>query len=118
MVRATSRQLAGLSELAHLVASGAAVRRADLAAETGLSRAAVAQRVDLLIAHGLLVESNPASTPAAARPGRCGSRPKPGWSARSTSARGTAGWRSPVSAATSSRRQRSVSTSASGRDGC
>jgi predicted NBD/HSP70 family sugar kinase/biotin operon repressor len=60
MGRATSRQLAGLSELAHLVASGAAVRRAELAAETGLSRAAVAQRVDLLIAHGLLVESQPA----------------------------------------------------------
>ncbi|GAA1688799.1 ROK family protein [Fodinicola feengrottensis] len=63
MARVTRRQLAGLSELAHLVASGAAVRRAELAAETGLSRAAVAQRVDVLIAHGLLVESNPAPTP-------------------------------------------------------
>ncbi|WP_163509934.1 ROK family transcriptional regulator [Fodinicola acaciae] len=63
MPTSTQRQLAALSELAHLVASGTAVRRADLAAETGLSRAAVAQRVDLLISHGLLVESAPDPVP-------------------------------------------------------
>jgi predicted NBD/HSP70 family sugar kinase/biotin operon repressor len=61
--RATQRQLTALSELAHLVASGTAVRRGQLAVETGLSRAAVAQRVDLLIAHGLLVETEPAASP-------------------------------------------------------
>jgi predicted NBD/HSP70 family sugar kinase len=59
----SARRYAALSELAHLVASGAAVRRSDLVAETGLSRAAVAQRVDVLIAHGLLTETEPESSP-------------------------------------------------------
>lgn len=49
------RKLASLSELACLVADGSAPRRGALAQATGLSRAAVAQRVDLLIARGLLV---------------------------------------------------------------
>lgn len=55
------RQLAALSELAGLVAGGA-TRRSQLAAATGLSRAAVAQRVDLLIAKGLLVETGTVAT--------------------------------------------------------
>ena len=56
------RHLAALSELACLVADGTATRRSRLAQATGLSRAAVAQRVDLLISHGLLVETEPVAT--------------------------------------------------------
>src|SRR5882724_11553882 len=56
------RHLAALSELARLVADGTATRRSRLAQATGLSRAAVAQRVDLLISHGLLVETEPVAT--------------------------------------------------------
>jgi len=59
---AEERRLAGLSELACLVADGAATTRTALVSATGLSRSAVAQRVDLLIEHGLLVESEPLST--------------------------------------------------------
>ncbi|WP_307795710.1 ROK family transcriptional regulator [Actinacidiphila acididurans] len=55
------RQLTALSELAALVAGGA-TRRSQLATATGLSRAAVAQRVDLLISKGLLVESGTVAT--------------------------------------------------------
>ncbi len=54
-----ARHLASLSELACLVADGTATRRSQLAQATGLSRAAVAQRVDLLVARGLLVETEP-----------------------------------------------------------
>lgn len=57
-----ARHLAALSELACLVADGTATRRSQLAQATGLSRAAVAQRVDLLVAHGLLVETEPVAT--------------------------------------------------------
>jgi predicted NBD/HSP70 family sugar kinase len=57
-----ARQLAALSELACLVADGTATRRGQLAQVTGLSRAAVAQRVDLLVARGLLVESETVAT--------------------------------------------------------
>jgi predicted NBD/HSP70 family sugar kinase len=56
------RQLAALSELACLVADGTATRRSQLAQATGLSRAGVAQRVDLLVARGLLVETEPVAT--------------------------------------------------------
>jgi predicted NBD/HSP70 family sugar kinase len=56
------RNLAGLSELACLVADGTATRRSQLAQATGLSRAAVAQRVDLLVARGLLLETEPVAT--------------------------------------------------------
>ncbi|HZU54535.1 MAG TPA: ROK family transcriptional regulator [Actinocrinis sp.] len=56
------RHLAALSELACLVADGTATRRSQLAQATGLSRAAVAQRVDLLVARGLLVETEPVAT--------------------------------------------------------
>ena len=59
---AEERRLAGLSELACLVADGAATTRTALVSATGLSRSAVAQRVDLLIEHGLLIESEPLST--------------------------------------------------------
>jgi predicted NBD/HSP70 family sugar kinase len=59
---AEERRLAGLSELACLVADGAATTRSALSAATGLSRSAVAQRVDLLIERGLLVESEPLTT--------------------------------------------------------
>jgi predicted NBD/HSP70 family sugar kinase len=59
---AEERRLAGLSELACLVADGAATTRSALIAATGLSRSAVAQRVDLLIERGLLVESEPLAT--------------------------------------------------------
>jgi predicted NBD/HSP70 family sugar kinase len=59
---AEERRLAGLSELACLVADGAATTRSALIAATGLSRSAVAQRVDLLIERGLLVESEPLTT--------------------------------------------------------
>ncbi|WP_279582869.1 ROK family protein [Fodinicola feengrottensis] len=65
MARVTRRQLAGLSELAHLVASGAAVRRAELAAEnrTLPGRGGAASGcADRARAAGL-VESNPAPTP-------------------------------------------------------
>ena len=62
MNTAAARQLASLSELACLVADGAATTRGALAAATGLSRAAVAQRVDLLSTHGVLVETEPAAT--------------------------------------------------------
>lgn len=48
--------MTALSELAGLVVGGT-TRRSQLATATGLSRAAVAQRVDLLIAKGLLVET-------------------------------------------------------------
>ncbi len=56
------RHLAALSELACLVADGTATRRSQLAQATGLSRAAVAQRVDLLVAQGLLIETEPVAT--------------------------------------------------------
>ncbi|HWG23037.1 ROK family protein [Actinospica sp.] len=59
---AEERRLAGLSELACLVADGVATTRSALIAATGLSRSAVAQRVDLLIDRGLLVESEPLTT--------------------------------------------------------
>ena len=59
---AEERRLAGLSELACLVADGAATTRSALIAATGLSRSAVAQRVDLLIERGLLVEREPLTT--------------------------------------------------------
>jgi predicted NBD/HSP70 family sugar kinase len=58
---AGERQLTALSELAGLVAGGA-TRRSQLATATGLSRAAVAQRVDLLITKGLLVETGTVAT--------------------------------------------------------
>ncbi|WP_433888097.1 ROK family protein [Streptomyces sp. CA-111067] len=61
MTVAADRQLTALSELAGLVAGGAS-RRSQLATATGLSRAAVAQRVDLLISKGLLVETGTAAT--------------------------------------------------------
>lgn len=59
---AEERRLAGLSELACLVADGVAGTRGALVSATGLSRSAVAQRVDLLIEHGLLVETEPLKT--------------------------------------------------------
>ena len=59
---AEERRLAALSELACLVADGAASTRSALIAATGLSRSAVAQRVDLLIERGLLVETEPLKT--------------------------------------------------------
>ena len=59
---AEERRLAALSELACLVADGAATTRSALISATGLSRSAVAQRVDLLIERGLLVESEPLAT--------------------------------------------------------
>ena len=59
---AAERRLAGLSELACLVADGAATTRQALVAATGLSRSAVAQRVDLLIERGLLIEAEPLAT--------------------------------------------------------
>lgn len=61
MTAAGDRQLTALSELAGLVAGGT-TRRSQLATATGLSRAAVAQRVDLLIAKGLLVETGTVAT--------------------------------------------------------
>lgn len=61
MTAASDRQLTALSELAGLVAGGV-TRRSQLATATGLSRAAVAQRVDLLIAKGLLVETGTVAT--------------------------------------------------------
>src|SRR6185312_3890295 len=58
---AAARRLSSLSELACLVADGAATTRSTLMNATGLSRAAIAQRVDLLIERGVLVESGPAA---------------------------------------------------------
>lgn len=45
----------GAGEILHLVRSGQATTRADLAALTGLARSTIAQRVDTLLAHRLLV---------------------------------------------------------------
>lgn len=59
---AAQRRLASLSELACFVADGTATTRGALVTATGLSRAAIAQRVDLLIERGLLVETEPAAT--------------------------------------------------------
>ncbi|MFC5907114.1 ROK family protein [Streptacidiphilus monticola] len=59
---AEERRLVALSELACLVADGVADTRGSLSATTGLSRSAVAQRVDLLIERGVLVESAPQTT--------------------------------------------------------
>ena len=61
MNSAARRRLASLSELAGLVADGAATTRSAIVGATGLSRAAIAQRVDLLIERGLLVETEPAA---------------------------------------------------------
>ena len=55
------RHLATLSELAVLVATGAATTRGALATATGMSRAGISQRVDQLISHGLMVESGPSA---------------------------------------------------------
>ena len=62
MNSAARRRMASLSELAGLVADGAATTRSAIVGATGLSRAAIAQRVDLLIERGLLVETEPAPT--------------------------------------------------------
>ena len=62
MNTAAARRLASLSELACLVADGTATTRSAIVSATGLSRAAIAQRVDLLIERGLLVETEPAVT--------------------------------------------------------
>ena len=62
MNSAARRRMASLSELAGLVADGAATTRSAIVGATGLSRAAIAQRVDLLIERGLLVETEPAAT--------------------------------------------------------
>src|SRR5258708_2450782 len=62
MNSAARRRMASLSELAGLVADGAATTRWAIVGATGLSRAAIAQRVDLLIDRGLLVETEPAPT--------------------------------------------------------
>ena len=61
MGAASGRQLASLSELARLVATGV-TRRSRLVDATGLSRAAVAQRVDLLIDRGVLIETGTAAS--------------------------------------------------------
>src|SRR3954468_21939678 len=44
-------------DLLSLIRDGVAVTRADLARHTGLARSTVAQRVDALLASGLLVEA-------------------------------------------------------------
>lgn len=62
MNTAAARRLASLSELACLVADGTATTRSAIVGATGLSRAAIAQRVDLLIERGLLVETERAAT--------------------------------------------------------
>lgn len=56
---AAAPHTATLSGIAQLVASGAANTRAQLVAATGMSRATVSQRVDALLAAGLLLESDP-----------------------------------------------------------
>jgi predicted NBD/HSP70 family sugar kinase len=62
VARIDGRHLTALSELAQLVATGAAATRSELAAATGASRATVSQRTDLLLSTGLLVEHEAAST--------------------------------------------------------
>jgi predicted NBD/HSP70 family sugar kinase len=47
----------GAGAILHLIRDGEAVTRADLARRTGLARSTVAQRVDVLIAHGLIYEA-------------------------------------------------------------
>ena len=44
-------------DLLSLIREGVAVTRADLARHTGLARSTVAQRVDALLASGLLIEA-------------------------------------------------------------
>jgi predicted NBD/HSP70 family sugar kinase len=53
--RPTQASSGGAGAILHLVRSGQAATRADLAAMTGLARSTVAQRVDALLARGLLV---------------------------------------------------------------
>ena len=55
------RHQAALSEVVTLVAAGTAGTRSQLAAATGMSRATVSQRVDTLIAAGLLLDGDPAA---------------------------------------------------------
>jgi predicted NBD/HSP70 family sugar kinase len=59
VARIDGRHLVALSEVAHLVATGGAATRSELAAATGSSRATVSQRADLLLSRGLLVEHEP-----------------------------------------------------------
>ncbi|MGH3814462.1 MAG: ROK family protein [Pseudonocardiaceae bacterium] len=49
-----------LSTLLEHIAAGSAVTRADLARATGLARSTVSQRIDALLANGLIVESGTA----------------------------------------------------------
>ena len=63
MTTTDSRQWRALSDVARRVASGTADTRAKLATATGTSRATVAQRVDALIAAGLLLEDTPLAAP-------------------------------------------------------
>ncbi len=63
MAAIDSRQWTALSEVAQLVAAGTADTRGRLAAVTGTSRATVSQRVDTLIAAGLVLENEPAAAP-------------------------------------------------------
>src|SRR5258707_951964 len=58
MNSAARRRMVSLSELAGLVADGAATTRSAIVGATGLSRAAIAQRVDLLIERGVLVDND------------------------------------------------------------
>jgi predicted NBD/HSP70 family sugar kinase len=58
MTASGARHHAALSEIARLVAAGVADTRGQLAAATGMSRATVSQRVDALLAAGLLLESD------------------------------------------------------------
>jgi predicted NBD/HSP70 family sugar kinase len=50
-------RLVGLGGVLRLIRTGQAVTRADLARATGLARSTVAQRVDILIARGLVYEA-------------------------------------------------------------
>ena len=65
--RPSSRTRRAPAPLLHLIRDEVAVTRADLARVTGLARSTVAQRVDALLASGLVYEARArASRPAAA----------------------------------------------------
>lgn len=68
--QASSLSPATPGEILHLVREGQALSRADLARATGLARSTISQRVEALIAHGLLRESGESSSTGGRPPTR------------------------------------------------
>jgi predicted NBD/HSP70 family sugar kinase len=68
--RADDGSAGGAGAVLRLIRSGTAVTRASLAAETGLARSTVTQRVDALIAAGLIHEAGETVSTGGRRPAR------------------------------------------------